>query len=69
MTITFIEYDDSEISNQPPPQNPFVLPYSWGMAAFAQVVENWQRAGHAAQTVALLTVQLVSMMMMTGDQK
>lgn len=64
MTLIFIEEDGSETiaAEKPPPQNPFILPYSWGFAAFAQVVENWQRAGRATQTVALLTVQLAALM-------
>lgn len=43
--------------------NPFVLPYSWGVAAFAQVVENWQRCGRATHIVALLNVQLAALAM------
>ncbi|MBS1198686.1 MAG: hypothetical protein H6R18_2471 [Proteobacteria bacterium] len=64
MTLIFIEEDGSEtIEVAPPAHNPFILPYSWGVAAFAQVVENWQRCGRATQTVALLTVQLAALSM------
>ncbi|OPZ86925.1 MAG: hypothetical protein BWY76_00717 [bacterium ADurb.Bin429] len=63
MTLIFIEEDGIETIADAPPQNPFILPYSWGVAVFAHVVEIWRRYGRVTQTVALLTVQLAAIAM------
>jgi len=61
MTLIVVNLAGEPCHPAPPPANPFVLPYSWGMAAFSEVVNGWMAYGKAQQTVALLTAQLAAM--------